>query len=56
MSPVSVHLGVSVGCFQLNKYGSSEIKVSDWAVAAITLVDEYNFFTLYIMERMYTGR
>jgi hypothetical protein len=27
------HLGVSVGCFQLNKYGPVEVKVSDWAGA-----------------------
>jgi hypothetical protein len=31
------HLGISVGCFQLNKYGPIEIKVSDWAVAARNL-------------------
>ncbi len=30
-------LGISVGCFQLNKYGPIEIKVSDWAVAARNL-------------------
>ncbi len=31
------HLGISVGCFQLNKYGPIEIKVSGWAVAARNL-------------------
>jgi len=31
------HLGISVGCFQLNKYGPIEIKVSDWAAAARNL-------------------
>ncbi|MGD9301780.1 MAG: hypothetical protein PVI13_09395 [Desulfobacterales bacterium] len=31
------HLGISAGCFQLNKYGPIEIKVSDWAVAARNL-------------------
>ncbi|MCK4378727.1 MAG: hypothetical protein KAW01_05260, partial [Deltaproteobacteria bacterium] len=31
------HLGVSVGCFQLNKYGPIEVKVSDWAGAARNL-------------------
>jgi len=31
------HIGVSVGCFQLNKYGPIEVKVSDWSVAARNL-------------------
>jgi len=31
------HLGISVGCFKLNKYGPIEIKVSDWAGAARNL-------------------
>lgn len=31
------HIGVSVGCFQLNKYGPIEVKVSDWGVAARNL-------------------
>ncbi|MBN2332531.1 MAG: hypothetical protein JXO49_04400 [Deltaproteobacteria bacterium] len=31
------HLGISVGCFQLNKYGPVEIKVADWAGAARNL-------------------
>ena len=31
------HLGVSAGCFQLNKYGPIEIKVSEWAGAARNL-------------------
>ncbi|MGD8882645.1 MAG: hypothetical protein PVI82_12190 [Desulfobacterales bacterium] len=31
------HLGISVGCFKLNKYGPIEIKVSDWANAARNL-------------------
>jgi hypothetical protein len=31
------HIGVSVGCFQLNKYGPIEIKVSGWGVAARNL-------------------
>lgn len=30
-------LGISVGCFKLNKYGPIEIKASDWAVAARNL-------------------
>ncbi len=30
-------LGISVGCFKLNKYGPIEIKVSNWAVAARNL-------------------
>ncbi len=31
------HLGISVGCFRLNKYGPIEVKASDWAVAARNL-------------------
>lgn len=31
------HLGISVGCFKLNKYGPIEIKVSDWGVATRNL-------------------
>lgn len=31
------HLGVNVGCFQLNKYGPIEVKVSEWSVAARNL-------------------
>ena len=31
------HLGISVGCFKLNKFGPIEVKVSDWAVAARNL-------------------
>ncbi|NIA19382.1 MAG: hypothetical protein GWP07_02970 [Xanthomonadaceae bacterium] len=31
------HLGISVGCFQLNKYGPIEIKVADWGRAARNL-------------------
>ena len=31
------HLGISVGCFRLNKYGPIEIKVSDWGIAARNL-------------------
>ncbi len=31
------HLGISVGCFKLNKYGPIEVKASDWAVAARNL-------------------
>ncbi len=31
------HLGISVGCFKLNKYGPIEIKVSNWATAARNL-------------------
>ena len=30
-------LGISVGCFKLNKYGPIEVKASDWAVAARNL-------------------
>jgi len=30
-------LGISVGCFKLNKYGPIEIKASNWAVAARNL-------------------
>jgi hypothetical protein len=28
------HLGISVGCFKLNRYGPIEVQVSSWAVAA----------------------
>lgn len=31
------HLGISVGCFKLNKYGPIEIKVSDWGCAVRNL-------------------
>ncbi len=31
------HLGISVGCLRLNKYGPIEVKVSDWGVAARNL-------------------
>lgn len=31
------HLGISVGCYQLNKYGPIEIKVADWGRAARNL-------------------
>ena len=31
------HLGISVGCFKLNKYGPVEVKVSDWGLAARNL-------------------
>jgi hypothetical protein len=31
------HLGISVGCFKLNKYGPIEIKASNWATAARNL-------------------
>ena len=31
------HLGISVGCLRLNKYGPVEVKVSDWAGAARNL-------------------
>ncbi len=31
------HLGISVGCYQLNKYGPIDIKVADWAGAARNL-------------------
>ncbi len=31
------HLGISVGCFKLNKYGPIEVKVSDWGIAARNL-------------------
>ncbi|MEA1924017.1 MAG: hypothetical protein U9N63_15365 [Pseudomonadota bacterium] len=31
------HLGIGVGCFQLNKFGPLEIKVSDWGRAARNL-------------------
>ncbi len=31
------HLGVSVGCFQLNRYGPIEVTVSEWSVAARNL-------------------
>ena len=31
------HLGISVGCFRLNKYGPIEVKVSDWGIAARNL-------------------
>ncbi len=31
------HLGVSVGCFVLNKYGPMEVKVADWATATRNL-------------------
>jgi hypothetical protein len=30
-------LGISVGCFKLNKFGPIEVKVSDWGVAARNL-------------------
>ncbi|MCP4369198.1 MAG: hypothetical protein GY797_13950 [Deltaproteobacteria bacterium] len=31
------HLGISAGCFKLNKYGPVEVKVSDWGRAARNL-------------------
>ncbi|KPJ77438.1 MAG: hypothetical protein AMJ54_08000 [Deltaproteobacteria bacterium SG8_13] len=31
------HLGISVGCFKLNKYGPIEVQVSDWGIAARNL-------------------
>jgi hypothetical protein len=31
------HLGISVGCFRLNKYGPVEVRVSDWGIAARNL-------------------
>ncbi len=31
------HLGISVGCFKINKYGPVEVKVSDWGQAARNL-------------------
>jgi hypothetical protein len=31
------HLGISVGCFKLKKYGPIDVKVSDWAGAARNL-------------------
>ena len=31
------HLGISVGCFQLNRFGPIEVKVSDWGGAARNL-------------------
>ncbi len=31
------HLGISVGCYQLNRYGPIEVKVSDWGCAARNL-------------------
>ena len=31
------HLGVSVGCFKLNKYGPIDVQVSDWGIAARNL-------------------
>ncbi len=31
------HLGISVGCFQLNKYGPIEVQVASWAGAARNL-------------------
>jgi hypothetical protein len=31
------HLGISVGCHKLNKYGPIDIRVSDWATAARNL-------------------
>ena len=31
------HLGISVGCFKLNKYGPIEVRVSDWGLAARNL-------------------
>jgi hypothetical protein len=31
------HLGVSVGCFQLNKFGPIEVKLGEWAYAARNL-------------------
>jgi hypothetical protein len=31
------HLGISVGCFKLNKYGPIEVRVSEWGLAARNL-------------------
>jgi hypothetical protein len=31
------HLGISVGCFKLNRYGPIEVRVSDWGLAARNL-------------------
>jgi len=36
------HLGISVGCFKLNKYGPVEVKVSDWGLAARNLSFVFN--------------
>ena len=31
------HLGISVGCYKLNRYGPVEVRVSDWGLAARNL-------------------
>ncbi len=36
------HLGISVGCFKLNKYGPVDVRVSDWGLAARNLTFVFN--------------
>lgn len=49
-------LVISEGCFRINKYGSIEVKVSDWAADPVILAGEFNFATLHVQEKMYSGR